>query len=97
MAKLDEDQVIRLTTPLRYAEFYLMMYVRHPIVLPRKHWVTKLVVMKRETTIQEHTKHCQSMRKLWTGRENVLLVREEKQSKLRPVHRDFKRGGSSLA
>ena len=40
---LDEDGVIRLNTPLQYAEF-LPYDVRHPIVLPQKHWVTKLIV-----------------------------------------------------
>ena len=41
--KLDEDGVIRLNTRLQYAEF-LPYDVRHPIVLPQKHWVTKLIV-----------------------------------------------------
>ena len=41
--RLDEDGVIRLNTRLQYAEF-LPYDVRHPIVLPRKHWVTKLIV-----------------------------------------------------
>ena len=41
--KLDEDGVIRLNSRLQYAEF-LPYDVRHPIVLPRKHWVTKLIV-----------------------------------------------------
>ena len=35
--------VIRLNTRLQYAEF-LPYYVRHSIVLLRKHWVTKLIV-----------------------------------------------------
>ena len=41
--KLDEDGVIRLNSQLQYADF-LPHDVRHPIVLPRKHWVTKLIV-----------------------------------------------------
>ena len=41
--KLDEDGEIRLNTRLQYAEF-LPYDVRHPIVLPQKHWVTKLIV-----------------------------------------------------
>ena len=41
--RLDEDGVIRLNTRLQYAEF-LPYDVRHPIVLLRKHWVTKLIV-----------------------------------------------------
>ena len=41
--KLDEDKVIRLNTRLQYAEF-LPYDIRHPIVLPQKHWVTKLIV-----------------------------------------------------
>ena len=41
--KLDEDGVIRLNTRLQYAEF-LTYDVRHPTVLPQKHWVTKLIV-----------------------------------------------------
>ena len=41
--KLDEDGVMRLNTRLQYAEF-LPYDVRHPIVLPQKHWATKLIV-----------------------------------------------------
>ena len=41
--RLDEDGVMGLNTRLQYAEF-LPYDVRHPIVLPRKHWVTKLIV-----------------------------------------------------
>ena len=41
--RLDEDGVMRLNTQLQYAGF-LPYDVRHPIVLPRKHWVTKLIV-----------------------------------------------------
>ena len=55
--RLDEDGVIRLNTRLQYAEF-LPYDVRHPIVLPRKHWVTLNTIMKRVITIQEQTKHC---------------------------------------
>ena len=35
--------MIRLNTRLQYAEF-LPYDVRHPIVLPQKQWVTKLIV-----------------------------------------------------
>ena len=58
--KLDKDGVIRLNTRLQYAEF-LTYDVRHPIVLSQKHWVIKLLLntfTKRETTMQEQTKHC---------------------------------------
>ena len=41
--KLHEDEVIRLNSQLQYAEF-LPYDVRDPIVLPPKHWVTKLIV-----------------------------------------------------
>ena len=41
--KIDEDGIMRLDTRLQYAEF-IPYDVRHPILLPRKHWVTKLVV-----------------------------------------------------
>ena len=41
--KLDEDGVIRLDTRLQYAEF-LPYDVRHPILLPRRNWVTRLIV-----------------------------------------------------
>ena len=58
--RLDKDGVIRLNTQVQYAEF-LPYDVRHPIVLPRKHWGQNLLlntIMKREITIQEQTKHC---------------------------------------
>ena len=41
--KLDEDGVLRLDTRLKYIEF-LPYDVRHPILLPRRNWVTKLIV-----------------------------------------------------
>ena len=41
--KPDEDGVIILNSRLQYAEF-LPYDVRHPIVLPHKHWVAKLIV-----------------------------------------------------
>ena len=41
--KIDEDGIMRLDTRLQYAEF-IPYDVRHPILLPRKHWVTKLIV-----------------------------------------------------
>ena len=41
--KIDEDGLIRSDGRLKYAE-YLSFDVRFPIILPRKHWVTKLIV-----------------------------------------------------
>ena len=44
--RLDSDGVIRSDGRLTYAEF-LPYDVRYPIKLPRKHWVTKLIVKHR--------------------------------------------------
>ena len=41
--RLDEDGIIRCDGRLRYTEF-LPFDVRFPIILPRGHWVTKLIV-----------------------------------------------------
>jgi len=41
--RLDSDGVMRSDGRLTYAEF-LPYDVRYPIILPRKHWVTKLIV-----------------------------------------------------
>ncbi|XP_028413247.1 uncharacterized protein LOC114536094 [Dendronephthya gigantea] len=40
---LDEQGIIRSDSRLRYAE-YLPYHVRFPIILPRGHWTTKLIV-----------------------------------------------------
>ena len=40
---IDQDGIMRSDGRLKYAEF-LPYSVRYPIVLPRKHWVTKLIV-----------------------------------------------------
>ena len=41
--KLDGDGIIRSDGRLAYAEF-LSYDVRYPAILPRKNWVTKLIV-----------------------------------------------------
>ncbi|XP_014675862.1 PREDICTED: uncharacterized protein LOC106815850 [Priapulus caudatus] len=41
--KLGDDGIMRMDGRLKYAEF-LPYDVRHPIILPRKHWVTQLLV-----------------------------------------------------
>ena len=41
--RIDEDGVLRCNGRLRYADF-LPYDVQHPILLPRKNWVTKLIV-----------------------------------------------------
>ncbi|XP_052771184.1 uncharacterized protein LOC128210870 [Mya arenaria] len=40
---LDQDELVRSDGRLKYAEF-LSYDIRFPIILPRKHWVTKLIV-----------------------------------------------------
>ena len=41
--RLDSEGILRLDGRLTYAEF-LLYDVRYPIILPRKNWVTKLIV-----------------------------------------------------
>lgn len=41
--KLDEDGLIRSDSRLKYAEF-ISYDTRYPIILPRKNWITKLIV-----------------------------------------------------
>ena len=40
---LDEDGILRSDSRLKYAEF-LPYNVRYPIILQRKHWITKLII-----------------------------------------------------
>ena len=51
--KLDDDKVMRCDGRLKHAEF-LSYNVRHPILLPRKHCVTRLIVKH----YHELGKHC---------------------------------------
>ncbi|XP_070579290.1 uncharacterized protein [Ptychodera flava] len=41
--RLDEDGLMRCDGRLRYAD-YLPYDVRYPVILPRRNWVTKLIV-----------------------------------------------------
>ena len=45
--QLDEDGIIRCDGRLRYTEF-LPFDVRFPLILPRGHWVTKLIVKQHD-------------------------------------------------
>ena len=40
---LDDDELIRADRQLKYAEF-LLYNTKYPIILPRKIWVTKLII-----------------------------------------------------
>ena len=42
--KLDNDGLIRSDERLTNAKFYISYDVRHPVILPRKSWVTKLII-----------------------------------------------------
>ena len=43
MPRLDDDGIIRADMQLKYAKF-LPCNTRYPIILPRKSWVTKLII-----------------------------------------------------
>ena len=73
--RLDEDGVIGLNTRLQYAE--LLPYdVRHPIVLPRKHWVTKLIVKYYHEKVNHNSGINQTLSMLST-KYWIIAAREE--------------------
>ena len=51
---IDDDQVLRANSRLANAEF-LTYDVKYPIILPRKEWVTKLIIRSYHCT-DEHSK-----------------------------------------
>ena len=51
---IDDDQVLRANSRLANAEF-LTYDVKYPIILPRKEWVTKLIILSYHCT-DEHSK-----------------------------------------
>ena len=73
--KLDEYGVIRLNSRLQYADF-LPYDVRHPIVLPRKHWVTKLIV-KYYHEIGNHNSGTNQTLSLLSTKYWIIAAREE--------------------
>jgi len=73
--RLDEDDTMRADERLRYVEF-LPYDVRYPIILPRKNWITKLIV-KHHHELGEHTAGTNHTLSLLSSKYWVISAREE--------------------
>ena len=72
---IDEDGVLRSDTRIKYAE-YLTYDARFPIVLPRKHHVTKLIVRKHHE-VNNHAAGTNHLLSIISNKYWILNAREE--------------------
>ena len=72
---IDEDGVLRSDTRIKYAE-YLTYDARFPIVLPRKHHVTKLIVRKHHE-VNNHAAGTNHLLTIISNKYWILNAREE--------------------
>ena len=90
--KLDDDRLMRSDGRLKHAEF-LPCDVRYPIILPRRNWVTKLIVREyhergnHATGTTRHSQHypldtsyLQDAKKYENGKRNVRCVADGNRS-----------------
>ena len=73
--RLDEDKIMRSDGRLKYAEF-LPYDVRYPIILPRKNWVTKLIV-KLHHELGNHNSGTNQTLSLLSLKYWIIAAREE--------------------
>ena len=73
--RLDDNKVMRSDGRLKYAEF-LPYDVRYPIILPRKNWVTKLIV-KHHHKLGSHNAGTNQILSLLSSKYWIIAAREE--------------------
>ena len=72
---LDDNKIMRSDGCLKYAEF-LPYDVRYPIILPRKNWVTKLIV-KHYHEMGNHNAGVNQTLSLLSSKYWIIAAREE--------------------
>ena len=73
--RLDDNKTMRSDGRLKYAEF-LPYDVRYPIILPRKNWITKLIV-KHHHELGNHNAGTNQTLSLLSSKYWIIAAREE--------------------